>query len=126
MLKEAAYRLSACLREQDTVARLGGDEFGIVQARTGTDEEAAQLAERIIKIMSAPFHLDGETIEIATSIGIALAPRDGADYDQLVKKADQALYRAKDAGGNLFCFHRSGFMSPARSAALTNFARAIP
>lgn len=125
VLREAASRLSMCVREHDTVARLGGDEFAILQAKCRTDEEAAHLAERIIRVIRAPFQLDGEEIILATSIGIVLAPRDGADYDQLIKKADEALYRAKDAGGNLFCFHRSGFMRQAKAGEVVDFARAV-
>jgi diguanylate cyclase (GGDEF)-like protein len=125
VLREAACRLSTCVREHDTVARLGGDEFAILQAKTRTDEEAAQLAERIVQAIRAPFYLDGEEIALATSIGIALAPRDGADYEELVKKADEALYRAKEAGGNLFCFHRSGFMPQNKAGEVVDFVRAV-
>lgn len=125
VLKEAAHRLSSCVREEDTVARLGGDEFAVLQTRTRTHEEAAQLAERIIETMRAPFHIDRDEIVLATSIGIALAPRDGADYEQIIKKADEALYRAKDAGGNLFCFHGSGFMSLSKTSNDMDLVRAV-
>lgn len=126
VLKEAALRLRACVREQDTVARLGGDEFAVLQTKTQTDEEAALLAERIIKSIRAPFHLGSESFEVATSIGIAIAPRDGADYEQLVKKADDALYQAKQAGGNLCCFHRSGFLAPIRTGEVVDLSPPHP
>lgn len=125
VLRETAHRLSSCVRQEDTVARLGGDEFVILQVGTRTDGEAAQLAERIIETMRVPFRIDGDPVALATSIGIALAPRDGADYDQIIKKADEALYRAKDAGGNLFCFHGSGFMSPGKARERVDLVRAV-
>jgi diguanylate cyclase (GGDEF)-like protein len=108
VLKEVGRRLALCVRERGVAARLGGDEFAILQTRARTDEEAAEFARHIIAAIRAPFVLDGENIPLATSIGITLVPRDGADYEQLVKKADQALYRAKERGGNIFCFSRTG------------------
>lgn len=125
VLRETAHRLSSCIREEDTIARLGGDEFAVLQSKTRTHEEAAQLAERIIQAMRVPFHVDDDEIVLGTSIGIALAPRDGADYDQIIKKADAALYRAKDAGGNLFCFHGSGFMSVGKTGDVVDLVRAV-
>jgi diguanylate cyclase (GGDEF)-like protein len=125
VLKEAARRLSICMREHDTVARLGGDEFAILQSNIRADHDTGHLAERIIKIFRAPFHLEGEQFDVATSIGIAVAPDDGADYDRLVKKADEALYRAKDAGGSLFCFHRSGFRYQNKASPAPGLARAV-
>jgi diguanylate cyclase (GGDEF)-like protein len=124
VLKEAALRLAACVREEDLAARLGGDEFAILQTRAGTDEDAGLLAERIIEAIRVPFHLDGEEIDIATSIGIALAPRDGTNYEQLVKRADEALYRAKEVGGNLFCFYRPDFTTQNKSEDVFDLARA--
>jgi diguanylate cyclase (GGDEF)-like protein len=105
VLKEAARRFSLCIREPDTVARLGGDEFAILQSRIRKAEDAELLAQRIIRTLRAPFELEGEEVFLATSIGIAIAPGDGTDYETLTKRADKALYRAKDRGGNLFCFH---------------------
>jgi len=125
VLKEAARRFSSCCRDTDTVARLGGDEFAILQAQVRTDEEAACLAQRIIRGIRAPFELDGEEIVMAASIGICQAPRDGADYEMLVKRADKALYRAKEGGGNFFCFYRAGTPMQPRSAEIVEFVRAV-
>jgi diguanylate cyclase (GGDEF)-like protein len=124
VLKEAAQRLSRCIREHDMVARLGGDEFAILQADARTDEDVALLAQRIIRSLRTPFTLDNEDIALAASIGIVLAPRDGADYETLVKKADQALYRAKDAGSNFYCFARNGAVLPVPPAQVVDLERA--
>jgi predicted signal transduction protein with EAL and GGDEF domain len=100
-INETAVRLKGSLRETDVLARLGGDEFAIVQDR-GDDlrGDACALAERIIEIVSKPFNIEGHEVNIATSIGIALAPEHATSSDGLMKMADLALYRAKSAGRN--------------------------
>jgi diguanylate cyclase (GGDEF)-like protein/PAS domain S-box-containing protein len=95
LLRGVAERLQACTREVDTVARLGGDEFAIVQGDVKSPEDAAILARRIVEIASAPYQLEGHSVTIGVSIGIALAPVDGAACERLLKSADLALYRAK-------------------------------
>ena len=124
VLQEVSRRLSACARNTYTVARLGGDEFAILQSKTRTDEDAAIFARRLIKAITAPFDLDGMTIVPATSIGIAMALRDGDEYEQLIKASDQALYRAKEGGRNTFCFSKS---TPLRAQAgeVVELARAV-
>lgn len=102
VLRIAASRLNACIREADTVARLGGDEFAIVAALAPLD--ASALAARVVEEISQPYHLDGQRIVIGISIGIALAPTDGGDPDALLKNADLALYRAKAQGRNTYRF----------------------
>jgi diguanylate cyclase (GGDEF)-like protein len=105
LLKEAARRLRSSLRETDTLARLGGDEFAIVQVGESNQREAAiALAVRVIDNMNEPFEIEGHKLSIGTSIGIALAPEDGTDCDELMKKADMALYRAKAEGRNGYAF----------------------
>ena len=105
LLMEVAGRLRSLLRETDVLARLGGDEFAIIQAGQVNQREAAiSLAERIIEMVGKPFHVDGGNIAIGTSIGIALAPEHEAGSDTLLKMADSALYRAKSAGRNGYCF----------------------
>jgi diguanylate cyclase (GGDEF)-like protein/PAS domain S-box-containing protein len=105
LLRETAARLKASLRETDVLARLGGDEFAIVQDRENNQREAASaLAERTIDIISKPFVIDGNEVNIATSIGIALAPEHATSSDSLMKMADLALYRAKSAGRNGYRF----------------------
>ena len=104
LLKIAAERLRGCVREGDTVARLGGDEFAVVQ--TGLDDAngATRLAARIVEAMSAPFDLQGHQVVIGASVGVSLAPTDGDEADELLKKADMALYRAKADGRGAYHF----------------------
>jgi diguanylate cyclase (GGDEF)-like protein len=102
LLCEVAQRLRDALRDTDAVARLGGDEFAIVQTSIDSPLDATKLADRLIELMNAPFLIDGHQIVIGTSIGIALAPQDGVDADQLLKGADLALYRAKADGRGTF------------------------
>jgi len=105
LLRETAVRLKGSLRETDVLARLGGDEFAIVQDRDPDQRDAASaLAERITEIISKPFNIDGNEVNIATSIGIALAPEHANNSDSLMKMADLALYRAKSAGRNTYRF----------------------
>ena len=95
LLREVATRLQAVLREGDTLARLGGDEFAVIQLGLEQPQDASRLAQRLVEAISQPFILDGRQVVVGTSIGIALAPGDGLEADQLVKGADMALYRAK-------------------------------
>ena len=105
LLKEMAERLRASLRETDVLARLGGDEFAILQSGEPDQRDAAiMLAVRIVEIVAKPFDLDGRKVSVGTSIGISLAPQDGVDPDELLKRADLALYRTKAAGRNGFNF----------------------
>jgi diguanylate cyclase (GGDEF)-like protein len=98
LLKTVAQRLRACARETDIVARLGGDEFVVIQTPIEDPSEAAALATRIRDALTVPCDLADHHIVIDTSIGIAIAPNDGADPETLLKNADMALYGAK-AGG---------------------------
>lgn len=104
LLREAAERLRGCVREGDTVARLGGDEFAVVQSGLKDMAGATRLASRIVEAMSAPFDLQGHQVVIGASVGVAAAPSDGEDADELLKKADMALYRAKADGRGAFHF----------------------
>ena len=97
VLRAVAHRMRATIRDRDVVARLGGDEFSLL-LDTGDEAEVAAVAERIIDRVARPFKFDGVTIEIGTSVGIAIAPRDGATPEELYKNSDSALYRAKAAG----------------------------
>ncbi len=104
LLIAAANRLKACTRSSDTVARLGGDEFAILQPSHNHPTDTIALASRICESLSRPFDLDGHQVMIGTSIGIAMAPTDGSDPDQLLKNADMALYRAKGDGRGVYRF----------------------
>jgi predicted signal transduction protein with EAL and GGDEF domain len=80
------------------MARIGGDEFAVVQTNVTQPEQCSQLASRIVELVSRPYDIDGRHIVIGTSIGIAIAPNDGANPDLLLKNADMALYLAKGDG----------------------------
>jgi diguanylate cyclase (GGDEF)-like protein len=98
LLKTVADRLLSCVRGTDLVARLGGDEFAILQTANEEALAADALARRVLEALSAPYDLDGQHVVIGASIGIAVAPQDGATSDQLLKNSDLALYRAKAEG----------------------------
>ncbi|MCW4461182.1 GGDEF domain-containing protein [Sphingomonas sp. BT-65] len=98
VLQEVARRLESSLRIEDTVARLGGDEFVILQADVAHDSEAEMLARRIIRGLSAPYAIDDATVHLSASVGIALAPDIGFDFERLLACADAALYRSKLGG----------------------------
>ena len=103
LLKAVADRLRSCTRETDTIARLGGDEFALLQIADENQREGAIiLANKLLEKISAPYEINGHQIVIGTSIGIAMAPDDGTEADQLLKNADLALYRAKAEGRNGF------------------------
>lgn len=104
LLRDVAKRLSSCVRETDTVARLGGDEFAILCRGYDQPQSAEALSIRIVDALSQPFSIDGRTISISTSIGIAMAKDAGGDADTLLKQADLALYQSKSHGRGTFCF----------------------
>jgi diguanylate cyclase (GGDEF)-like protein len=104
LLRQVADRLRNCVREGDRVARLGGDEFAILQGNLTEPAETTSLMARIIEVISAPFDLEGHQVVVGVSIGVALAPTDAADPDQILKLADMALYRAKADGRGTYRF----------------------
>ncbi|MDE2240040.1 MAG: EAL domain-containing protein [Rhodospirillales bacterium] len=97
VLVAVAERLRGCIREFDLAARLGGDEFAIIVI-TADKTEAWNIAGRIVERMTRPFQFDGQLLQIGVSIGITMAPQDGATPAQLMQNADLALYRAKSDG----------------------------
>jgi predicted signal transduction protein with EAL and GGDEF domain len=103
-LRAVADRLRGCVREIDSIARLGGDEFAVVQTSLEQPSDAEALATRICEAIKAPYVLNGHQVGVDVSIGIAIAPNDGTDRDQLLKNADMALYGGKAAGRGLDCF----------------------
>lgn len=107
LLQGFAQRISKCLREGDTAARWGGDEFTILLSHINCKQDAAKIAERILQALKPAFHLEGHSLHISSSIGIAIYPDDGANAETLVKNADAALYRAKDKGRNNYQFYVS-------------------
>ncbi|HEX2843502.1 sensor domain-containing protein [Hyphomicrobium sp.] len=108
LLKTVADRIRSCVRSTDTVARIGGDEFIVVQVSKEPIKNAALLSERLIDSVGAPYALHGHAVEIGVSIGIAIAPQDGGDQDQLLHNADIALYRSKANGRGMYHFYEAG------------------
>jgi diguanylate cyclase (GGDEF)-like protein/PAS domain S-box-containing protein len=104
LLVEASDRLTNKLRESDTVARIGGDEFVVILPEISHPNNAAHIAQKFVKALSTPFHLDGHKLYISASIGIAMYPGDGTEPDSLVKNSDTAMYHAKAQGKNNFKF----------------------
>ena len=103
LLREVGRRLARLAGHEVLLGRLGGDEFGIVLANTDR-EAAARFAERTLQVLSRPFELLDQPVYIGASIGIALGPNDGADASTLLKRADAAMYQAKDNGKNSYQF----------------------
>jgi len=118
LLKEAAARLSASVREADTVARLGGDEFTIVMGGLTSSSAVERVASDILERFRQPFSLMDETAYVSTSIGITLYPEDATEADEMLKNADQAMYAAKDKGRNCYQYFTSSMQELAFSRAL--------
>ena len=104
LLQEMARRLPGCVRANDSIARLGGDEFIVVLEDIASPQQAARVAEKMLDAIAAPFHLSGIELRMSASIGISLSPLHGATYDELLKAADAAMYRAKREGGHSYQF----------------------
>src|SRR5213076_3007054 len=102
LLVEIAQRLRSCVRQTDTVARHGGDEFTVMLPDLHQPEDAAQVAEKILERVAEPVIAGATAIEVSVSIGIAVFPFDGNDIDTLLRNADDAMYRAKQAGRNTY------------------------
>ncbi len=108
LLQQVSARLWGATRENDLLARLGGDEFALLLRDVDSPAEAAAIADRIVKALSNPFTIDGHQLVIGTSVGIAMAPQDGATSETLMKNADLALYKAKNEGRSTFHFFEPG------------------
>ena len=104
LLRLVAKRLSSVLRKGDLVARLGGDEFAAMISPSLGADGLASLAKRAVDMLSRPYLVDGHQVNIGASIGLAVAPGDGAEYGLLARNADLALYAAKKAGRGTFSF----------------------
>jgi diguanylate cyclase (GGDEF)-like protein/PAS domain S-box-containing protein len=104
LLKAVAQRLIGCLRSSDTVARLGGDEFVVMLPAVPTVQDVVRVADKIIHTLAQNFVLQGKTIAVTTSIGISLYPLDSQEIDNLMVKADLAMYQAKKLGKNRYEF----------------------
>ncbi|HRH73982.1 MAG TPA: EAL domain-containing protein, partial [Zoogloea sp.] len=104
LLIAATRRLANCLRKSDTISRLGGDEFIILVEGNESIRFFADVAEKICRALEAPFELNGQALTSTGTVGIAVAPVDGTDFDTLMKKADMAMYHAKGLGRGSFSF----------------------
>ncbi|WP_064693520.1 putative bifunctional diguanylate cyclase/phosphodiesterase [Rhizobium aegyptiacum] len=108
VLKTTAERIQALLRKGETAYRLAGDEFAVIQSVNDQPAEAERLAESLVRAFKEPFTIGGINVFVGASVGIAIAPSDGGDGEQLMKAADIALYAAKNDGrGRARMFNRS-------------------
>jgi len=105
LLRAVAERLQNALRREDLLGRLGGDDFVLLWNGLKSREEAATLGERLLSILARPFTIEGRSLSVSASIGIALYPRDGRDFAELFKHADAAMYSAKESGAAFRFFH---------------------
>ncbi|WP_068830110.1 EAL domain-containing protein [Pseudomonas sp. BMS12] len=118
VLKMVTARLEASVRQEDTVARLGGDEFvvlisGLEGKRAEVTRQVRQVAEKLRRLLAEPMLLDGHRLQVTPSIGIALVPDHGDNPTDLLKRADIALYRAKDSGRNTIQMFRKAMQDAA-------------
>jgi len=104
LLRQVSDRLSALLRTADTVARLGGDEFLLLVPEVIDVDGVGDLASKVVTSLMAPFDVMGMEIFAGCSLGVTMFPTDGEDFDSLLKKADIAMYRAKESGRNAYRF----------------------
>ncbi|MBV7536636.1 EAL domain-containing protein [Duganella sp. sic0402] len=105
LLQLTAQRLRAACRESDFVARLGGDEFALIQQNVASPIIGGMLAEKLLAELARPFQVSDREVTISASIGIAVCPLDAGAPDLLLKKADLALYHAKEAGRNCYRYY---------------------
>jgi diguanylate cyclase (GGDEF)-like protein len=121
LLVDVSKRLRSLVPPGTVLARLGGDEFAIILNKAAKAGDAEPLAQTIVTSLSEPFVIDGETINIGASVGIAIAPRHGTRSDQLLRNVDLALYRAKDSGRSAFRFFELSMDSQARERRALEF-----
>ncbi|MBI5260460.1 MAG: EAL domain-containing protein [Bradyrhizobium sp.] len=115
LLKSVASRIRSCLNEGDLIARLGGDEFAVIRTGIESSQEVAAFVGRVQESIRQPYECLGHRLATDASIGVALAPQDGSDLDQLIKNADLAMYAAK-AGGRRTCrFFEPGMDASAKA-----------
>ncbi|MCZ8154887.1 MAG: EAL domain-containing protein [Leptospira sp.] len=105
LLQMVGERLKSIMPEVDTVARFGGDEFAILKLDVGSKNEAAEFAQKVLTILSQPYHISERDLYTTISMGIALSPNDGTATQELLKNADMAMYKAKELGRNNYRFY---------------------
>ena len=124
LLRQAARRISGCVRNSDTVARLGGDEFTVILSELDDDSNIEDVTQKIINKLEEKYVLGDEIVHISGSIGITLYPGDADDIDTLVKNADQAMYAAKKKGRHCFSYFTQSLQDAAQNRLrLTNDLR---
>lgn len=125
LLQTVATRLRACLRDSDIVARLGGDEFAMLLTGLASIDDSALIADKIIREVSQPFRSqDRQEIQISPSIGIAVFPRDGQDFDSLCRNADAAMYESKRMGRGTYTYYDAA-LNPANDR-MFNLEQRLP
>jgi diguanylate cyclase (GGDEF)-like protein len=118
LLKQVAQRLSAIVKDAGEVGRLGGDEFQVLLPDMDDRGTLGELANRIVQSLSQPYQINGRRAIIGVSVGIAVAPYDGVEANELTHAADMALYCAKEARGGTFCFFTSELRDAASKTAM--------
>jgi len=126
LLQQVAGRLTHCVRESDcvsrtleggaasTVSRLGGDEFMVLLSEVSDAQDAARVAQRMLKVLAMPFGLGDNEVVVGASIGITVGPSDGGDVNTLMRNGDAAMYGAKEAGRNTYKFYEANMNTVAR------------
>jgi diguanylate cyclase (GGDEF)-like protein/PAS domain S-box-containing protein len=104
LLAQASQRLKSCVRDSDTVARLGGDEFTVILTELESFDHVEQVCQKILETLETPFNIGKEVAYMSGSIGVTIYPDDAMRSDELIRKADQAMYAAKHAGKNRFSY----------------------
>ena len=118
LLKQVGQRLQRIVGSKGEIGRLGGDEFQVILPDIDDRGELGEMAHRIIQMVSQPYSLDGSRAIIGTSVGIAIAPYDGIDSDELISSADLALYAAKGGGRGQFRFYSNNLKDAAKERRL--------
>jgi diguanylate cyclase (GGDEF)-like protein len=126
LLKQIGPRLATALRESDSIARLGGDEFGVLLPQISDEDDAIAVAEKIRQALRDPIAINGITLDLAATVGIAVYPEHGDDVETLLQRADVAMYLAKEdhSGCQIYVAERDEY-SPARLALVAELRRAI-
>jgi diguanylate cyclase (GGDEF)-like protein/PAS domain S-box-containing protein len=114
LLVAAAKRIRDSVRASDTTARLGGDEFTVILSGLTSPHHTESIAQKLVESLRVPFELEGDPVYVSASIGITLFPDDGSTVLDLMKHADQAMYRAKAEGRNRFCYFTPGMQAEAQ------------
>jgi diguanylate cyclase (GGDEF)-like protein/PAS domain S-box-containing protein len=115
LLKTVAWRIRNCIKQDDLIARLGGDEFAVIQTAVGSTAEVETFVTRVYEAIRRPCECLGHQLSTDASIGIAMAPRDGTDLDQLIKNADLAMYAAKSSGRRVHRFFEAAMDASAKA-----------